>query len=117
MRSFGNQFGNSLYNKSRTQSNNQQNTQQNNPPQQQYNNPNFQQPQPQPQPQQQAQQPYQHQNDFSALINAELQVIDNGDVLTIAGNGIFDKKEIIKNAGFRWDGQNRVWYMQKRQAA
>jgi DNA repair and recombination protein RAD52 len=45
MRSFGNQFGNSLYNKSRTQANNQQNTQQNNPPQKQYNNTNFQQPQ------------------------------------------------------------------------
>lgn len=65
----------------------------------------------------QNQQPYQHQNDFSALINAGLQVIDNGDILTVAGNGIFDKKEIIKNAGFRWDGQKRVWYMQKRQAA
>ena len=28
-----------------------------------------------------------------------------------------EKKTIIKNAGFRWDGQNRVWYMQKREAA
>ena len=60
---------------------------------------------------------YQHQNDFSTLTNAGLQVVDNGDVLTVSGEGIFEKKSIIKNAGFRWDGQNRVWYMQKREAA
>ncbi len=63
------------------------------------------------------QKPYQHQNDFSALINAGLQVVDKGDVLVVTGDGIFDKKSIIKNAGFRWSGQDRVWYMQKRQAA
>lgn len=102
LRSFGNQFGLSLYDKSRNHTNN---SSYNQPQQQNY------------QSQTQNQQPYQHQNDFSALINAGLQVIDNGDVLTVAGNSIFDKKEIIKNAGFRWDGQNRVWYMQKRQAA
>ncbi|WP_323586139.1 hypothetical protein [Aliarcobacter butzleri] len=60
---------------------------------------------------------YQHQKDFLTLINAGLQVVDNGDVLIISGEGIFEKKSIIKNAGFRWDGQNRVWYMQKREAA
>lgn len=115
LRSFGNQFGLSLYDKSRNHTNNSNynqpqpnyNQSPNNTNQQQYNPPQN----------QQAQQPYQHQQDFSALINAGLQVIDNGDVLTVAGNAIFDKKEIIKNAGFRWDGQNRVWYMQKRQAA
>ena len=62
-------------------------------------------------------QQYQHQNDFSNLINAGLQIIDNGDTLTISGDGIYEKKSIIKNAGFRWSGQNRVWYMQKREAA
>ena len=60
---------------------------------------------------------YQNQNDFSTLVNAGLQVIDNGDVLIVSGDGIFEKKSIIKNAGFRWDGQNRIWYMQKREAA
>jgi hypothetical protein len=60
---------------------------------------------------------YQHQNDFTNLINSGLQVIDNGDVLIVSGDGIFEKKSIIKNAGFRWDGQNRIWYMQKREAA
>ncbi|MCT7482114.1 MULTISPECIES: hypothetical protein [Aliarcobacter] len=71
----------------------------------------------QPQRQANQRQQYQHQNDFSNIINAGLQVIDNGDVLVVSGDGIFEKKSIIKNAGFRWDGQNRVWYMQKREAA
>ena len=60
---------------------------------------------------------YQHQNDFKTLTNAGLQIIDNGDTLSVSGEGIYEKKSIIKNAGFRWDGQNRVWYMQKREAA
>ena len=71
----------------------------------------------QPQRQANQRQQYQHQNDFSNIINAGLQVIDNGDVLIVSGDGIFEKKSIIKNAGFRWDGQNRIWYMQKREAA
>lgn len=68
-------------------------------------------------PQIQNQNQYQHQKDFSTLINAGLQVVDNGNVLVVSGDGIFEKKSIIKNAGFRWDGQNRIWYMQKREAA
>ncbi|MGM0518766.1 MAG: Rad52/Rad22 family DNA repair protein [Campylobacterota bacterium] len=107
LRSFGNQFGLSLYDKSRNYTNNNSYNQ---PPQQNYQ-PNNQ------QPRNQTRQSYQHQNDFSALINAGLQIIDNGDILTVAGDGIFEKKEIIKNAGFRWNGQNRVWYMQKREVA
>ncbi|MGD9623970.1 MAG: hypothetical protein AB7U51_04865 [Arcobacter sp.] len=71
----------------------------------------------QPQRQANQRQQYQHQNDFTNLINAGLQVIDNRDVLIVSGDGIFEKKSIIKNAGFRWDGQNRVWYMQKREVA
>ena len=70
-----------------------------------------------PQRQADQKQQYQHQNDFTTLLNAGLQIIDNGDTLTVSGEGIFEKKSIIKNAGFRWDGQNRVWYMQKREAA
>ena len=71
------------------------------------------------QPQRQTNQnQYQHQNDFRTLINSGLKVIDNGsDILTISGDGIFEKKNIIKNAGFRWDGKTKTWYMQKREAA
>ena len=61
---------------------------------------------------------YQHQNDFTTLTNAGLQVIDNGgDILTVSGDGIFEKKNIIKSAGFHWSSQNRVWYMNKREAS
>ena len=70
-----------------------------------------------PQRQADQKQQYQHQNDFTTLLNAGLQIIDNGDTLTVSGEGIFEKKSIIKNAGFRWNGQNRVWFMQKREAA
>ncbi|MCT7573121.1 hypothetical protein [Aliarcobacter butzleri] len=71
----------------------------------------------QPQRQTNQRKQYQHQNDFTNLINSGLQVIDNGDVLIVSGDGIFEKKNIIKNAGFRWNGQNKTWYMQKREAA
>lgn len=60
---------------------------------------------------------YQYSQDFSVLINAGLKIIDTGDILTIAGEGIFEKKSIIKNAGFHWSGQNRVWYMKKSEVA
>lgn len=113
LRTMGSAFGNDLYSKT---PNSQQNNHSSN--YQQSANNNYKQQKQYSQPQnQQAQTSYQHQNDFSALINAGLQIVDNGDVLAVGGDGIFEKKEIIKNAGFRWDGQNRVWYMQKRQAA
>lgn len=70
------------------------------------------------QPQRQTQDQYPHQKDFSTLLNAGLQVIDNGsDILTVSGDGIFEKKAIIKNAGFKWDGTNKQWYLPKRQVA
>ena len=47
----------------------------------------------QPQRQANQRQQYQHQNDFTNLINAGLQVIDNGDVLIVSGDGIFEKKQ------------------------
>ena len=65
----------------------------------------------------QQQKQYQNQKDFSTIINSGLQVIDNGEILVVSGEGIFQKKNIIKNAGFRWNGQNKTWYMQKREAA
>ena len=69
------------------------------------------------QPQRQTQNQYHHQKDFSTLINAGLQVIDLGDILTVAGDGIFEKKNIIKNSGFKWNAQNKQWYLPKRQVA
>lgn len=110
LRSFGNQFGNSLYDKSRNHANNQQ-------PQQIQNNNYQQQNRPNNQVKQSVQQPYQNQQDFSKLTNLGLTVIQQDETLIVAGDGVFENKEIIKQHGFRWDSQNRSWYMQLRQAA
>lgn len=119
MRSFGNQFGLSLYDKSKNHHNSQQQnkvqhnyTHQNNAPvnntnQEQYN----------PSQNQQVQSSYQHQQDFSQLTNLGLQVMQQGENLIVMGNNVFENKDAIKAHGFRWDGQNRTWYMQLRQAA
>lgn len=109
LRSFGNQFGNSLYNKDRNPSNTQNYSQTpNNVNQQNYS---------QNSNNQSSQQSYQYQQDFVQLTNLGLQVIQQGDILIVTGDGIFEKKEAIKNAGFRWSSQDKLWYMQLRQAA
>lgn len=71
----------------------------------------------QPQRQINQRQQYQHQNDFITLTNAGLKVIDLGNILTVSGDGIFEKKNIIKNSGFKWDAQNKQWFLQKKQVA
>jgi DNA repair and recombination protein RAD52 len=111
-RSFGNQFGNSLYSKDKsTTSNNQQ-----------YNNQNYSQT-----PNNTNQQNYQPQNqpmqnnpvDFTALTNIGLTVMQQGQNLIVVGDNIFANKELIKQHGFNWDAQNKVWYrpMNNQQAA
>jgi DNA repair and recombination protein RAD52 len=110
MRSFGNQFGNSLYSKDKNhqKAQAQTNTQNYQPAQQNYNN----------QPQNnQHQTPYQNQKDFTQLTNLGLTVIQQGDNLVVMGENVFANKDTIKANGFRWDGQNKVWHMQVRQAA
>ncbi len=111
LRSFGNQFGNSLYGKPKSNQNNQtQNKQQQNY-NQSANNAN------QPQQQSQNQAPYQHQQDFSQLTNIGLTVMQQGDTLIVVGENMFENKEVIKQHGFRWDGHNKNWYIPLRQAA
>ena len=100
-----NEVENAIFQQKEIKQNNNQNT---------TNQQNY---QPQKQPQKQPQNQYQHQKDFSSLINAGLQIIDNGDSLFISGDGIFEKKNIIKNAGFRWNAQNKQWFLPKRQVA
>ena len=107
LRSFGNQFGNSLYNKSRNNTNTNHNTNQS------YSKQQY---QPQ-QSQQQFSQPYQHNQDFSQLVNIGLTVMEQGNNLIVVGDGIFEKKETIRQNGFRWDGVNKIWYMPLREAA
>ena len=121
MRSFGNQFGNSLYSKDKNHQNNQpQNNNQtyqpqsNNVPQQQNSSysPNNHQTQNQP-----PQAPYHNQQDFSQLTNLGLTVMQQGENLVVLGENVFANKDTIKANGFRWDGQNKTWYMPLRQAA
>ncbi len=102
LRSFGNQFGLSLYDKSRNHTNN---SSYNQPPQQNY------------QPQTQSQQPYQHHQDFSQLTSLGLQVMQQGDNLVVVGKNQFENKSVIRSNGFFWNAQKRVWEMPLRQAA
>lgn len=95
-RSFGNQFGNSLYDKSRAHHN--------------------QQPAQLEQPQQRHDQPSTHQvqnntpADYASLYKIGLSVVSQGHNLIIVGDDIFAKKDSIKAFGFRWDGASKYWY-------
>ena len=109
MRSFGNQFGNSLYDKSRQhQTQNYQQTQPAQIPQQQYQQP-------------QTQVPQQMQNhtpqDYASLYNLGLTILEQGQNLVVVGDDIFAKKDSIKACGFRWDGASKLWYKPIQQQA
>ena len=105
LRSFGNQFGNSLYDKSRqhpnssgTQAQTQQQTMQlQQPVQQQYQQP-------------QTQQAQNTVQDYSSLCNIGLTIMEQGQNLVVVGDDIFSKKDSIKACGFRWDGTTKMWY-------
>jgi DNA repair and recombination protein RAD52 len=104
-RSFGNQFGNSLYGgKSRSYGNQ--------PPAQL-----------EPPKQHSSQPPKQlHNNsapqDYASLYNIGLSVVTQGDYLIVTGDDLFSKKDSIKSFGFRWDGKSKQWYKSiERQAA
>jgi len=109
LRSFGNQFGNSLYDKSRNHQNNQQQSYQ--PPQQAPQQQNYQQA-----PTQTPQQPNQPQ-DYSALFNFGLTVMEQGQNLVVIGENLFNNKELIKNLGFRFDPSSKSWWKPNQQQA
>ena len=102
LRSFGNQFGNSLYDKSRNhQPQNQQ----------QYAQPQTQQIPQQPQYQQPTQQMQNNTpQDYASLYNLGLTIMEQGQNLVVVGDDIFTKKDSIKACGFRWDGATKMWY-------
>ena len=111
LRSFGNQFGNSLYNKNR-QINQQP--------------PSYQQPAQLQQQYQQTQNNQQHTNqqvqnntplDYSSLYNLGLTIMEQGQNLVVIGDDIFSKKDSIKACGFRWDGATKMWYKPLEQQA
>lgn len=131
MRSFGNQFGNSLYDKTRNQQNQDSSYQQkpNYNQNQSYTNRNQKPPQNNPQ----QQQPYQNANgsnrnvnhqtrttpqnnqsfdqyEYQALFNLGLDVIEQNGFLIVTGDDIFSKKDSIKACGFRFDSASKTWY-------
>ena len=100
LRSFGNQFGNSLYDKSRQTNQHQPSYQQ--PTQ-------LQQPQHYQQPTNQKVQNNTPQ-DYTSLYNLGLTIMEQGQNLVVVGDDIFSKKDSIKACGFRWDGATKMWY-------
>jgi len=106
LRSFGNQFGNSLYSKSRQTQSNQQPAQLQQPPQQYNQTPNTHVQNNIPQ-------------DYSSLYNIGLTIMEQGQNLVVIGDAIFSKKDSIKACGFRWDGATKMWYkpLEQQQAA
>ena len=103
MRTLGNQFGNSLYDKSR-------NHQAQSP-----SSPQLQNNQTAPSnPQIQRQSP-QSQYEFTSLFNLDLQVVEQGNNYVVVGQDIYNKKDSIRACGFLWSAQNRIWYLPKDQ--
>jgi DNA repair and recombination protein RAD52 len=93
-RSFGNQFGNSLYDKSRSHT--------------------TQSPRQLEQPKQHSQPPKQlHNNaapqEYASLYNIGLSVVTQGNYLIVVGDDIFAKKDSIKAYGFRWNSATKCW--------
>ena len=121
-RSFGNQFGNSLYDKSRNQNqdssyqqnqnyNQNQKTLQNNQQQLYQNgnvdnrnnvnrNSNYQTPQNQSF----------DQYEYQSLFNLGLNIVENNGFIIVTGDDIFSKKDSIKACGFRFDSKSKTWY-------
>ena len=110
MRSFGNQFGNSLYDKTKNhQANNesipskpqQTNYRQSSPTSTVTNvttnhNRNI----------KQSYDPY----EYESLFRIGLDVISQNGFFIVTGDDIFAKKDSIKACGFRWDGKTKSWY-------
>lgn len=104
LRSFGNQFGNSLYDKTRKYSNNNNQAQHNSPIQ----NTQIEQT---PSSIQNNQQTF-NQYEYSSLYNLGLNIVEKNGFLLVVGDDIFSKKDSIKACGFRWDGSTKQWYKQ-----
>ena len=119
LRSFGNQFGNSLYDKSKSVA---QNTPSNMPNAPANQNAGFGQNQAIPNQAPSQAMPNQAPNDqvmgnIQSLRNMGLDVVEQNGFLLVKGNNIFAKKDTIKALGFRWDSKTKQWYKQLSNAA
>ena len=135
MRSFGNQFGNSLYDKTRNHQNQDSSYHQPSYNQNTQNSSTNRNQRP-PQNNQQQQQPYQNANvnnrnvnpnhqtrtpipqnnqsfdqyEYQPLYNLGLDIVENNGFLIVTGDDIFSKKDSIKACGFRFDAKSKTWY-------
>ena len=119
LRSFGNQFGNSLYDKSKSVVQNAPSNIPNAPANQ---NAGFGQNQAIPNQAPSQAMPNQAPNDqvmgdIQSLRNMGLDVVEQNGFLLVRGNNIFAKKDTIKALGFRWDSKTKQWYKQLSNAA
>ena len=119
LRSFGNQFGNSLYDKSKSVAQNAPSNMPNAPANQ---NAGFGQNQAIPNQAPSQAMPNQAPNDqvmgdIQSLRNMGLDVVEQNGFLLVRGNNIFAKKDTIKAVGFRWDSKTKQWYKQLSNAA
>jgi DNA repair and recombination protein RAD52 len=55
--------------------------------------------------------------DYSSLYNLGLTIMEQGQNLVVIGDDIFSKKDSIKACGFRWSGENKMWYKPLEQQA
>lgn len=120
LRSFGNQFGNSLYDKSKSVAQNNAPSNIPNTPAKQ--NAGFGQNQAIPNQAPSQAMPNQAPNDqvmgdIQSLRNMGLDVVEQNGFLLVRGNNIFAKKDTIKALGFRWDSKTKQWYKQLSNAA
>ncbi|MDY4446061.1 Rad52/Rad22 family DNA repair protein [Campylobacter sp.] len=118
LRSFGNQFGNSLYDKSKSVAQNSNG----NIPKPVLDTANSGQNQAIPNQAPSQVMPNQAPNDqvmgdIQSLRNMGLDVVEQNGFLLVRGNNIFAKKDTIKALGFRWDSKTKQWYKQLSNAA
>jgi len=122
-RSFGNQFGNSLYDKTKNHQNQDSSYQH-------YQNQNYNQ-----RPlgnNQQQKQPYQNPNqtrniqqnnssfnqyEYQSLFNLGLNIIEQNGFLVVTGENQYSYKDAIKACGFRFDSKSKTWYKAIEQGA
>ncbi len=105
-RSFGNQFGNSLYDKSRNQN---QDSSYQKPPQNNQQNYSHN--------QTKTQSSSFNQYEYQSLFNLGLNIIEQNGFLIVTGDDIFSKKDSIKACGFRFDSKSKTWYKAIEQGA
>ena len=106
-RSFGNQFGNSLYDKTKNHQNQDSSYQQNqnyNQKPLQNNQENY------SQNQTRTQSSSFNQYEYQSLFNLGLNIVENNGFLIVTGDDIFGKKDSIKACGFRFDSKSKTWY-------